>query len=86
MVFVKPNGLIIGFKLLFDQLYKTDLCSEFFYQKKTCIGEKIVTVQRQCHLLKRKIIEIYPPSAIGLVYLKIYRKTDASRLTKNSSL
>ena len=40
----------------------------------------------QCHLLKRKIIEIYPPSTIGLVYLRIYLKTDASCLTKNSSL
>ena len=46
----------------------------------------LVTVQRQCHLLKRKIIEIYPPSTIGLVYLRIYLKTDASCLTKNSSL
>ena len=45
-----------------------------------------ITVQRQCHLLKRKIIEIYPPSTIGLVYLRIYLKTDASCLTKNSSL
>ena len=45
MVFVKPDRLIIGFKLLFDQLCKADLCSEFFYQKKTCIGGEISSIK-----------------------------------------
>ena len=38
IVFMESNRLVIGFKFLFDQAGKADLCSEFFYQKKSCIG------------------------------------------------
>ena len=42
---MEPDSFIIRLELLFDQLCEADFCSEFFYQKETCIGGKITSIK-----------------------------------------
>ena len=60
MIFVKTDSLVCCLGLIADVVGETDLIREFLYEKETCIGGKVTTVEIYS---KRQNVVYFAPAA-----------------------